>query len=82
MRLSTTADIDTDNISATVNQIEETLTEIQYRLSVTNDSVRLYAQLDTNPGSVSDDVATLLDEVNSLDDVSLDSDDVEVGGTA
>ena len=82
MHLSTTADIDSDNVSATVDQIEETLEETQYRLSVTSDTVRLYARLDTDADSVSDDVATLLDELTALDGVALDSDDIEVEGTA
>jgi hypothetical protein len=82
MRLNTTIDIDTDDAPATVDQIEETLSETQYRLSVTGDRVRLYARLGTDTDSVSDDVGTMLDEVNSLDGVDLDSDDVEVGGSA
>jgi len=80
MRLSTTTDIDTDDASATVNQIDETLAETDYRLNVTSDTVRLYAKMDTDSKSVDSDSQTMLSEVNALDGVSLSDDDIDVSG--
>jgi len=80
MRLSTTTDIDTDDASATVNQIDETLAETNYRLSVTSDTVRLYATVETDSQSVKSDSQTMLAELNALDSVDLTDDDIEVSG--
>ena len=80
MRLRTTTDIDTDDASATVKQIDDTLAETKYRLSVTSETVRLYARMDTDSQSVESDSNTMLDELNALDGVSLSEDEIEVSG--
>lgn len=80
MRLNTTTDIETDDASATVNQIQTTLSATDYRLSVTGDTVRLYASMGTDTTTVSDDVATMVDELNALDGVGVEEDEIEVGG--
>lgn len=80
MRLSTTTDIDTDDASATVNQIDETLTETDYRLNVTSDTVRLYATMETTSQSVGEDGKTMLSELNALDGVDLANDAIDVSG--
>ena len=80
MILRTTTDIETDDASTTVGQIQDSLTETDYRLSVTNDSVRLYASMDTAAASVDADAATMVSELNAVDGVTIVTDDVEAEG--
>jgi len=79
MRLRTTTDIDTDDASATVGQIQDSLSETDYRLSVTNGSVRLYASMDTDATTVDADSATMINELNAVDGVAVVTEDLEVG---
>ena len=80
MRLNTTTDIETDDASATVNQIQTRLSETEYRLNVTDDAVRLYASMGTTTTSVDDDVTAMLGEINALDGVEITEGDIEIGG--
>jgi transcriptional/translational regulatory protein YebC/TACO1 len=80
MQLNTTFDIETTDASATVNQIQTTLAETGYRLSVTDETVRVYARMGTDESSVSEDVETMLSELTALDDVEIDRDSIEIEG--
>lgn len=80
MQLNTNFDVKTTDASATVNQIQTTLAETGYRLSVTDETVRVYARLGTDESSVSEDVETMLSELTALDDVEIDRDSIEIEG--
>ena len=80
MRLNTTLDIDTDDPSSTVSDINDALGQTNYRLSVTADSVRLYASAEADTDGLEDAIQTMVSEVNEVGGASIERDDIEVSG--